>query len=86
MRSSGLCHPDDVQEQVNEMKERYKVFRSQLREFFGLDVRNDTSCVRELPADPCKDWNEQLLSEMKMQESAGEQQEAEQEHQIRFHR
>ena len=86
MRSSGLCHPDDIQEQVNEMEKHYKVFRGQLREFLGLEAKNDTSCIRELPAGPCKDWNEQLLSEMKMQASAGEQQEAEQEHQTRFHR
>lgn len=86
MRSSGLCHPDDIREQVNEMEGLYKVFRSQLREFLGLEDRNDTSCVRELPDVPCKDWNEQLLSEIRMQASASEQQETEQEHQTRFHR
>ena len=85
MRSSGLCHPDDMQEQVDETRERYKEFRAQLRVFLGLEAKNDTSIVRELPESPYKDWNEQLISEMKMQESADEQQEVEQP-QTRFHR
>lgn len=86
MRSSGLCHPDDIQGQVDEMNGYYKEFRGHLREFLGLSPENDTSFVRELPGGSCKDWNEQLLTEMKMQASAGEQQEVEQEHQTRFHR
>ncbi len=86
MRSSGLCHPDDIQEQVDEMEKRHKVFRGQLREFLGLKEENDTSLVRELPDGSYKDWNEQLLAEIKMQESAIERQEAEQEQQTRFHR
>lgn len=90
MRSSGLCHPDDIQAQVEQMNKFYKEFRGQLQTFLGLDPKSDTSFVREQPGYPSKDWNEQLLSEMKRQESAYEEQEPadalEQEHQTRFHR
>ena len=86
MRSSGLCHPDDIQEQTDRMNTFYKEFRAGLREFLGLDPNSDASFVREQPDYPSKDWNEQLLSEIKKQESAEERQEVGQEYQPRFHR
>ena len=86
MRSSGLCHPDDIQEQTDRMNTFYKEFRAGLREFLGLDPNSDASFVREQPDYPSKDWNEQLLSEIKKQESSEERQEVGQEHQPRFHR
>ena len=86
MRSSGLCHPDDIQEQTDRMNTFYKEFRAGLREFLGLDPNSDASFVREQPDYPSKDWNEQLLSEIKKQESAEERQEVGQEQQPRFHR
>ena len=90
MRSSGLCHPDDIQDQVDVMNGHYKVFREGLREFLGLDKANDASFVREMPTHPNKDWNEQLLAERKLEESTDEkpvrEQESEEEQQARFHR
>lgn len=90
MRSSGLCHPDDIQEQVDVMNKHYEEFREGLREFLGLDKAKDGSCVREEPTHPNKDWNEQLLAEQKQKESADEtqarEQQSEEEHQARFRR
>lgn len=90
MQSSGLCHPDDIQDQVDIMNERYREFREGLREFLGLDKTNDASFVREMPVYPSKDWNEQLLAERKQEESVDEkpvrEEESEQEQQVRFHR
>lgn len=90
MRSSGLCHPDDIQDQVDITNRHYKEFREGLREFLGLDKAKDVSCVREQPTYPHKDWNEQLLSEQKQEESVDETQDrerqSEEEQQTRFHR
>lgn len=83
MRSSGLCHPDDIQEQVNLTEKRYKVFRKGLRDFLGLDERNDTWFERLLPQPPYKDWNDQLLDK-RMDENI-EQRDTE-EQKIRFRR
>lgn len=88
MRSSGLCHTDDIQDQVDVMNRHYKVFREGLREFLGLDKANDASFVREQPNPPNKDWNEQLLSVLKLKDFLDESQEREktneQEQQTRF--
>lgn len=90
MRSSGLCHADDIQDQVDIMNKHYKEFREGLREFLGLDKRNDASFIRERPAYPHKDWNGQLLSKQKQEESVGQNQErednTEQERQTHFRR
>ena len=86
MRSSGLCHPDDIQAQVDKMSKFYKEFREELREFLGLDPKNDASFVREQPDYPCKDWNEQLLAEMKREQTNGETQSAEAEQQRHYRR
>ncbi|MBC5614591.1 toprim domain-containing protein [Bacteroides hominis] len=90
MRSSGLCHPDDIQDQVDIMNGHYREFREGLRELLGLDKANDASFVREQPNYPNKDWNEQLLAEQKREESVDEDQvrekESEQEQQARFRR
>ena len=90
MRSSGLCHPDDIQDQVDVMNGYYREFRERLREFLGLDKANDASFVREMPTHPNKDWNEQLLAERKLEESADEkpvrEEDPEEEQQVRFHR
>ncbi len=90
MRSSGLCHPDDIRDQADVMNGHYREFREGLREFLGLDKTNDASFVREMPTHPNKDWNEQLLAERKLEESADEkpvrEEESEEEQQVRFHR
>lgn len=90
MRSSGLCHPDDIQEQVDVLNQHYKVFREGLREFLGLDKAHDASFVREEPNRPHKDWNEQLLHVRKLTELLDKSQEraqsSEQEQQTRFRR
>ena len=78
MRSSGLCHPDDIREQTDIMNGNYKEFREGLREFLGLDKANDASFVREQPTYPNKDWNEQLLAEQKQEETVDETQAREQ--------
>ena len=90
MRSSGLWHADDIQDQVDIMNKHYKEFREGLREFLGLDKRNDASFVCERPAYPHKDWSELLLAEIKLQESVHEkptkEEEPEQERQTHFRR
>lgn len=78
MRSSGLCHPDDIREQTDIMNGNYKEFREGLREFLGLDKANDASFVREQPTYPNKDWNEQLLAGQKQEETVDETQAREQ--------
>ena len=78
MRSSGLCHPDDIREQTDIMNGNYKEFREGLREFLGLDKANDAFFVREQPTYPNKDWNEQLLAEQKQEETVDETQAREQ--------
>ena len=90
MRSSGLCHPDDIQDQVDIMNGHYREFREGLREFLGLDKANDIHFVREEPTYPNKDWNEQLLAERKLKESVDEkpvrEEKSEEEQQTRFRR
>lgn len=90
MRSSGLCATDDIQDQVDVMNGHYRQFREGLREFLGLDKANDASFVREQPNHPHKDWNEQLLAELKLKDlldkSQEREQQPEQEQQTRFHR
>ena len=90
MRSSGLCHPDDIRDQADVMNGYYREFREGLREFLSLDKTNDASFVREMPAHPSKDWNEQLLAERKQKESVGEkpvrEKESEEEQHVRFRR
>ena len=78
MRSSGLCHPDDIREQTDIMNGNYKEFREGLREFLGLDKANDAFFVREQPTYPNKDWNEQLLAGQKQEETVDETQAREQ--------
>lgn len=90
MRSSGLCHPDDIQDQVEKTEKYYQEFREGLREFLGLDKAKDVSCVREQPTYPSKDWNEQLLVERNQEESVDKKQAGEEnneeERQSRFRR
>lgn len=86
MRSSGLCHPDDIQEQVDRMNKHYKEFRAGLREFLGLDPDSDASFVREQPDYPSKDWNEQLLAEIRSGQTECETQSAEAEQQRHYRR
>lgn len=90
MRSSGLCAPEDILDQVGMMNKCYETFREGLRRYLGLDKENDVSTIREMPASPNKDWNEQLLAERKMEETAQKGQEREeepkQERQARFRR
>ena len=90
MRSSGLCAPEDILDQVGMMNKCYETFREGLRGYLGLDKENDVSTIREMPASPYKDWNEQLLAERKMEETAQKgqerEEEPEQERQARFRR
>ena len=90
MRSGGLCHPDDIQDQVDVMNGYYRQFREGLREFLGLDKAHDASFIREQPNPPHKDWNDQLLAVLKLKEvldqSQEREQQSEQEQQPRFHR
>ena len=62
MRDSHLCHEDDIREQEKETQTLYGDFRSALRSFLGIDDKQDTALVREIP-EKGKDWNEQLLKE-----------------------
>lgn len=90
MRSSGLCHTDDIQAHVDIVNKHYKEFREGLREFLGLDKEHDASFVREQPTYPHKDWNELLLAVIKLhdfvQKRSVREEEPEQEQQARFHR
>lgn len=90
MRSSGLCHPHDIEAQVKKMNGCYREFREGLRGFLGLDRAKDLSCVREQPDYPSRDWNGQLLAEQSREESADETPEREresgEERQTHFHR
>lgn len=79
MRSSGLCHPDDIQEQTDLMNMQYRKFRSGLRDFLGLDERKDIRIIREEPKPPSKDWNDELLAGIRQQESTRENRTGEEE-------
>ena len=69
MRDSRLCHEDDIREQEIEAKQLYGDFRTALRSFLGIDDKQDTAHVREIPQTG-KDWNEQLLKEREEQMSS----------------
>ena len=69
MRDSRLCHEDDIREQEKEAKKLYGDFRTALRSFLGIDDKQDTALVREVP-EKGKDWNEQLLKEREEQMSS----------------
>ena len=90
MRSSDLCHTDDIQAQMDIVNKHYKEFREGLREFLGLDKKNDASFVRERPAYPHKSWNELLLAVIKLGEFLHKEpvreEEPEQERQTYFRR
>ena len=62
MRDSRLSHEDDIRKQEKETQKLYGDFRSALRSFLGIDNKQDTALVREIPTKG-KDWNEQLLKE-----------------------
>lgn len=90
MRSSGLCAPEDVQDQINTMNRCYREYREKLREFLGIDREHDVDFTREEPDYRHKSWNGQLLAEQRREESVGQQQEreesAEEERQTRLGR
>ena len=90
MRSSGLCHPDDIREQEKLMNSHYRDFRNGLRDFLGLDEKDDTRFVREEPKAPCKDWNDELLAVIRKEAAAREnrprEEETEQERRTGYHR
>ena len=69
MRDSRLCHEDDIREQEKEARKLYGDFRTALRSFLGIDDKQDTALVREVP-EKGKDWNEQLLKEREEQLSS----------------
>ncbi len=71
MRDSRLCHEDDIREQEKEARKLYGDFRTALRSFLGIDDKEDTALVREIP-NKGKDWNEQLLKEREEQMSSAD--------------
>ena len=79
MGASSQCRPEEARHQAEVARRCYGEFREGLREFLGLDGANDTTFTREQPEYPHKDWNEQLLAEIKLQESADEGQTREEE-------
>ena len=69
MRSSGLCHPDDIKEQEAIARKLYQDYRNGMRTFLGIAPEADTAYVREEPKYRHKDWNEQLLAEIEQERS-----------------
>lgn len=63
MSSSGLCAPEDIQDQINIMNKCYREYREKLREFLGIDREHDVAIIRESPDYRHTNWNEQLLAE-----------------------
>ena len=90
MRSSGLCAPEDVQDQIDTTNKCYREYREKLREFLGIDREHDVSITWESPDYRHTSWNEQLLAEQKREETVGQESEKEenagQERQIHFRR
>ena len=90
MRSSRLCAPEDVQDQIDTMNRGYREYREKLREFLGIDREHDVDFTREEPDYRHKSWNGQLLAEQRREESVGQRQEreesAEEERQTRLGR
>ena len=90
MRSSRLCAPEDVQDQIDTMNRCYREYREKLREFLGIDREHDVDFTREEPDYRHKSWNGQLLAEQRREESVGQRQEreesAEEERQTRLGR
>ena len=77
MRSSRLCAPEDVQDQIDTMNRCYREYREKLREFLGIDREHDVDFTREEPDYRHKSWNGQLLAEQRREESVGQRQERE---------
>jgi len=69
MRQGGLSHVDDVKQQENQARAYFAEYRQSLRAFLGLDKLNEGGTVREVPAHG-KDWNEQLLDDLKASQEA----------------
>ena len=89
MRSSGLCAPEDVQDQIDTTNKCYREYREKLREFLGIDREHDVSITWESPDYRHTSWNEQLLAEQKREETVGQSRKKEnagQERQIHFRR
>ncbi len=78
MRSSGLCHPDDIREQTDIMNGNT---RSSVKDCGSSSVWTGKTTpllsVNSLTY-PNKDWNEQLLAELKREETVDETQAREQ--------
>ena len=77
MRSSGLCAPEDVQDQIDTTNKCYREYREKLREFLGIDREHDVSITWESPDYRHTSWNEQLLAEQKREETVGQESEKE---------
>lgn len=90
MRSSGLCAPEDIQDQIDTLNKCYQEYREKLREFLGIDKEHDVAIIRESPDYRHTSWNEQLLAEQSREETVGQEPEKEenagQEQQTRFRR
>ena len=79
MRSSGLCAPEDIEEQINTTYKCYREFREKLREFLGIDKEHDVAITIENPDYRHASWNEQLLAEQQQRETARKEQAREEE-------
>jgi len=71
MRQSGLSYEGDVKQQENQARAYFAEYREGLRAFLGIDKLNEGGAVRETPAHG-KDWNEQLLEDLKASQTASE--------------
>ena len=90
MSSSGLCPPEDIQEQINTMNKCYREYRERLREFLGIDREHDVAFTCEEADYRHTSWSAQLLAEQSREVSVGQESEqeesAEQERQTHFRR
>lgn len=90
MRSSGLCAPEDVQEQMDTMRKCYREFREKLRDFLGIDREHDVAMICEEADYRHTSWSAQLLAEQNREETISQESEkeekTEQERQTHFRR
>ena len=90
MRWDEQCVPENIKEQAGTTGKCYWEYREKLQEFLGIDKEHDVAITHKEPDYRYTSWNEQLLTERKLEEAAGKKQageeEPEQERQTRFHR
>lgn len=90
MRSSGLCAPEDIKDQIDTMNKCYREYREKLREFLGIDREHDVAFICEKADYRHTSWAAQLLAEQSREVSVGQEPEQEenagQERQTHFRR